>query len=36
MLKLNQVLKEMEVDSNYNFVHVILTDGADCDSKNSL
>jgi hypothetical protein len=36
MLKLNQVLKEMDSDSHWNFVHVILTDGADCSSKNSL
>lgn len=36
MLKLNQVLKDISSDSHWNFVHVILTDGADCDSKNSL
>jgi len=36
MLKLNQTLKETGTDSAWNFVHVVLTDGADCNSKNSL
>lgn len=36
MLKLNNALKQMDMAEHYNFVHVILTDGADCNSKNSL
>jgi len=32
MLKLNQVLQQTGASDNWHFVHVILTDGADCSS----
>ena len=36
MLKLYQALQEAENSDKWNFVHVILTDGADCASDSSL
>ena len=36
MLKLHNALKQMGTADHYNFVHVVLTDGIDENSKSSL
>jgi len=36
MLKLNQALRDTGTDGNWDFVHVLLTDGIDEHSTNSI
>ena len=36
MLSLGELLRELGTFESYNFVHVVLTDGADNESKASV